>query len=1790
MELTFTIFSNRQPVSYCKLLLSLLLVVSCFCPTQNFAANDCPTGTDLIASYTWNGTNYELTSGTDDLIYILDGASQDSLNWSSVIGVLGVCINGANADDAQNFDFNHFVGNTYASATTGGIESISFCKNPEEALCKKDVLYGMTYGGGLYALSFTEAYEEGIPFSSINELDIDGSAAIGVVPTSDSLYYITLLDDNHEFHCFSLTTGVDTYIGDIDAPVDADAINFVRLTVDDNGNIYAIQGGNQTLYFIDPTNVTNGFVNSTNLTIGGDTLGNYGDLAFDIDGNLWSISENGLYIVSQDPNGNWVATFICDPGISNGNGIAIKPDGVGFITDSSTPISQIYTFDINTYFSGGDLCSTVQLVGEVDNPGEGDDNGTRIFDLTTYNAQVAISCDVSCTDDDGNRTVDVKAVGGFDESYTLTVTDDAGTAMPITNTGTINNFSFSVPADGAGYELFLTDAGACSVGKNITIATPIDITHDLSCNADGTKNLSVDIMGGNPPYLFSLDGGVTFNPVPSPFIINNIATSTIEITVSDNAQCIASASIGTETTTCNDNLDCTEDSFDAAACECVFTPIASAAASCDDGLDCTTDTFDYTTCTCTNETTGSGTQSCDDGLECTEDYFDENTCGCVNLPVATFAAACDDGLDCTLDAYDYTNCTCTNIEDPNYELGIDWVIEDVYACSGDYLDLNNYFTYVTTPLIWEEVVNGNTIVDIDNPSNILLETETACESRIATYQAFYNDVIDGCPIIIEATVYVHIYPAIAYDIVENNEDCTIEIVGHCDYFWINWITSENKPGNGPLFTADEGETGLVEFTIYNPETTTMGIPFYCQISTASIPYNCSISCEGVNCDDGLDCTTDILNEETCECSNTPITDLATSCDDGLDCTTDTYDYATCACENTPITDLANSCDDGLDCTNDTYNYTTCACENTPIDEGSANCDDGLPCTIDSYDVTTCGCIHTENPNYFPILTWQTYDVFVCSGTSVDLNSYITDNNESLTWQDVNAGTIVADPTNVLVETTCENGIIVYQAFYPSFDEGGCAITVEARIVFDIYPALSFDVIENDCSVEIINYCQNFEISWTANGTTGNGAIYTANEGESGSVEFTISNPAATAAPIECQQTTTEAIAYDCPMMTTCTQLINPVCNPTAVCAGESVSLSVDVINDDGGTLIWYDNNSMIVENPDNVVLTTDLCEGEAAKFHAVYLPANTDCDTLGAFTNETLIFPAITYTTVATDCSVEVQDVCENFTINWEDNLGNIGTGANYAAPEGSAGEVTFTVAFPSIFAPDACQESSFTESFSCNVVCGDYDICTGPITPILICPTFCNLESGNYLLAELHSTFDCSLTYETEECFQYIPLPGMELVEQDLLTVIACTYDFTVCDTVYITAFISENCDAEIIAEDDMANTDCESVEIDVLANDEGYLLEICGVNIDPALGTADITNAGILYTPANGYAGNAVFTYTVCDFYGNSTEANVSVFVDGPTYNGIIGTPDFAETYSQQITLDVLANDADGAYICGVGTSENGTVVEDNGVLLFMPAIDFVGDAQFTYDACIETNCGTVSSTVNVTVTVYPPACDNEPIEECAKPLTHQVLCPEFCLFDGSYNIDPNYSITSITSFFTICSVSQVEDQCFRYIPVPSFELFPDLKDTITVVGCNVAGICDTVQYFVQVSTECGEEEGEEGFKPITEQNVRDDRDGSMPAIAERIDESEIENWSVELYPNPSNGVFAVNVLENWDKAQTLNIYNVTGQLIKQIDVPANNTDGSILVDLSTQPKGAYFLQWNAQNHTKVESFIIY
>ena len=132
------------------------------------------------------------------------------------------------------------------------------------------------------------------------------------------------------------------------------------------------------------------------------------------------------------------------------------------------------------------------------------------------------------------------------------------------------------------------------------------------------------------------------------------------------------------------------------------------------------------------------------------------------------------------------------------------------------------------------------------------------------------------------------------------------------------------------------------------------------------------------------------------------------------------------------------------------------------------------------------------------------------------------------------------------------------------------------------------------------------------------------------------------------------------------------------------------------------------------------------------------------------------------------------------------------------------------------------------------------------------------------------------------------------------------------------------------------------------------------------------VTFTPAAGFTGDAVISYTVSDPDGNSDTGEAIVAVrDGGGGEGPTAVDDVATTPEDTaVIIDVRSNDTDpqdpaSALTISDATSPNGTVANNgDGTLTFTPNLNFNGPATITYTVT-DTDGNSDDGTVAVTVT---------------------------------------------------------------------------------------------------------------------------------------------------------------------------------------------------------------------------------
>jgi hypothetical protein len=76
------------------------------------------------------------------------------------------------------------------------------------------------------------------------------------------------------------------------------------------------------------------------------------------------------------------------------------------------------------------------------------------------------------------------------------------------------------------------------------------------------------------------------------------------------------------------------------------------------------------------------------------------------------------------------------------------------------------------------------------------------------------------------------------------------------------------------------------------------------------------------------------------------------------------------------------------------------------------------------------------------------------------------------------------------------------------------------------------------------------------------------------------------------------------------------------------------------------------------------------------------------------------------------------------------------------------------------------------------------------------------------------------------------------------------------------------------------------------------------------------------------------------------------------------------------------------------------------------------------------------------------------------------------------------------------------------------------------------------------------------------------------------------LSIFPNPSNGIFSINQQANFNKPQTIEIYNMLGE---NIYTSSTNKTKINNINMSDSPKGLYFVKLIDGEKTSTQKIII-
>jgi PKD repeat protein len=226
----------------------------------------------------------------------------------------------------------------------------------------------------------------------------------------------------------------------------------------------------------------------------------------------------------------------------------------------------------------------------------------------------------------------------------------------------------------------------------------------------------------------------------------------------------------------------------------------------------------------------------------------------------------------------------------------------------------------------------------------------------------------------------------------------------------------------------------------------------------------------------------------------------------------------------------------------------------------------------------------------------------------------------------------------------------------------------------------------------------------------------------------------------------------------------------------------------------------------------------------------------------------------------------------------------------------------------------------------------------------------------------------------------------------------------------------APIALSDALATSQGVAASLNVLANDsdaDGDSLTVASASFTGPGGVSCLPTGICTFTPAAGFAGTTVFSYTISDGRGATANSFVRVTVNPtapPPNQPPVAVDDSVTLTSGEssASFNVLANDSDAngdaVYLTGIAGTPAGTLTcSSSGACTYTPQNSFAGDTGFTYSIA-DGRGGTDSASVAITV-----------VGGGARPVAALVMSvtsgsvPANVFFDASASHDPDGDVVS-------------------------------------------------------------------------------------------------------------------------------------------------------------------------------------
>ncbi len=698
------------------------------------------------------------------------------------------------------------------------------------------------------------------------------------------------------------------------------------------------------------------------------------------------------------------------------------------------------------------------------------------------------------------------------------------------------------------------------------------------------------------------------------------------------------------------------------------------------------------------------------------------------------------------------------------------------ACSGETVSLTHQSFGLGTHIVsW--TMNG---MPLANPSLVSL-TNTNCAPQTMVFEV--TGVCESDPTIIQSDqLSVTVYPSNIEPFVSLiNDGCaaSLQVVPGCEAYV-----------SGDSFTPADGAQGTASLT-----ATYLGNDGCAQNYTTNYTYDCQTCPDGINATVSQgNCSGDVVmlsanligtggatiswtangqpvanpmayTLSNSDCAPLNITFEATAvCD--IDPTVTYSDQQSIMVYPNDISAFvslnANSCGATLspiaNCVNyiDTDSFTAA--------EGSSGT---ATLTVNYTANPDCAAAYSETVNYDCIscptgLQAMANTTNVCNGDAINLNANVFGGGSATVSWTANGQPISNPSSYIASNANCTSTNIQITAVAVCDADPSVSYTDQLSITVGPSDVEQFvTVVEEDCFVAltVASGCEAYIQSTS----------FAPMPGQAGSTTLSADYFNAQA----CAEAFTTTLSYDCPddnpppPPVECPDNVTASLSALSVCSGQDVELLTTVAGSGSVLISWQANGVDVNGNIYNAV--NNNCAPSTVTLEMTAVCEDDNNQTYSESFNLT-VYPSDISSfveTVEQDCFVAINPIsgCENYI-----------TGSSFTASEGESGTVDLTAEYSNGI---SCIDSH-TVSLSYNCAsdpdpqvlpdCDDLDVCTQAITPIDICIEC--LIGSDAVIDTVESLFFCAIQQIDDACFTYTPLPGMESVGADTLTVTYCTED----------------------------------------------------------------------------------------------------------------------------------------------------------------------------------------------------------------------------------------------------------------------------------------------------------------------------------------------------------------------------------------------------------------------------------